>query len=108
MKEPTGVNSAEIEASLLTPKLLQKLKDYSLDHKFDSIPKDLNDYWVEALWMKGMFMLLSANGYEIVPEDSYEKLLFERNEYKKLAESWMKDYDELKAKYEPLVLKIED
>lgn len=28
---------------------------------------------------------------------------FERDEYKKAAESWMKDCDALKAKYEPLI-----
>lgn len=36
------------------------------------------------------------------------KITKERNEYKKLAESWMKDYDKLKQKYEPSEIVLSD
>lgn len=36
--------------------------------------------------------------------DELEQVKEERDEYKRLLEQWINDYDKLKEKYEPLVL----
>ena len=38
---------------------------------------------------------------EVVDKAAYDQIKRERDRYEKLAESWMADYDRLKAKYEP-------
>lgn len=50
--------------------------------------------------------ILAHNNTDLMKQatDYIIRLKAERDDYEKLAKSWMQDYDKLKAKYEPSVL----
>lgn len=59
--------------------------------------------------IKGFFTKVFALGEEqgkLTQYDLYSQVVYERDEYKLLAESWMNDYDKLKEKYEPLMIQL--
>ncbi len=45
---------------------------------------------------------------EMEVKDKIEKIKLAAKEWERLANEWMKDYDKLKAKYEPMVAAIDD
>lgn len=91
---------------LLTEKFLIKCKDRALDHKLEKVPKWQEGLWMERMWALGVVSTLIAFGYKILSKERFDTLMFERDQYKTLADSWMKDHDKLKAKYEPTELVI--
>jgi len=46
---------------------------------------------------------LSGNEVHVIEHAAYERVCAERDEYERLAKSWMADYDRLSEKYEPKV-----
>lgn len=46
-------------------KFLQKCWDLANDRKLEPIDRDLKDYWVTIMWVKGVIRALNWAGYEI-------------------------------------------
>ena len=65
--------------------------------------KNTNDEWIACEYKKNdpgpfdSFILVR----EVLPNEP--DIIFQRDEYKRLAKSWMDEYDKLKEKYEPLI-----
>lgn len=53
------------ESKLMNVKFLQKCWDLANDRKLEPIDRDLKDYWVTIMWVKGVIRALNWAGYEI-------------------------------------------